>query len=146
MLKWISTSAKCKNHSWSTKGGYGPPGPPGPPWSTLIHIFGGISTSVDQSWSEWTRWTTGTTTPLGGLGAFRTTFDHAPTFPWYNTCFRFTFQRISLIIIFTTPPEPVWIVPIFPYMLKSHWWQRENGHIIHVLLPTLQVEVVPAST
>jgi len=25
------TSAKCKNHSWSTKGGYGPPGPPGPP-------------------------------------------------------------------------------------------------------------------
>jgi len=26
-----STSAKCKNHSWSTKGGHGPPGPPGPP-------------------------------------------------------------------------------------------------------------------
>jgi len=24
-------SAKCKNRSWSTKGGYGPPGPPGPP-------------------------------------------------------------------------------------------------------------------
>jgi len=23
------TSAKCKCHSWSTKGGYGPPGPPG---------------------------------------------------------------------------------------------------------------------
>ena len=26
-----ATSAKCKNQSWSTKGGYGPPGPPGPP-------------------------------------------------------------------------------------------------------------------
>jgi len=25
------SSAKCKNQSWSTKGGYGPPGPPGPP-------------------------------------------------------------------------------------------------------------------
>ena len=25
-----NASAKCKNHSWSTKGGYGPPGPPGP--------------------------------------------------------------------------------------------------------------------
>jgi len=25
------TSAKCKNHSWSTKGGYGPPGPPDRP-------------------------------------------------------------------------------------------------------------------
>jgi len=24
-------SAKCKNQSWSTKGGYGPPGLPGPP-------------------------------------------------------------------------------------------------------------------
>ena len=24
-------SAKCKNQSWSTKSGYGPPGPPGPP-------------------------------------------------------------------------------------------------------------------
>jgi len=57
-------SAKCKNHSWSTKGGYGPPGPPGPPGSTLIHILGKISKSVDQSGSEWTRWTTGTTTPL----------------------------------------------------------------------------------
>jgi len=38
-LKWLeeeptetaTTSAKCKNQSWSTKGGYGPPGPPGPP-------------------------------------------------------------------------------------------------------------------
>jgi len=27
----VRTSAKCKNHSGSTKGGYGPPGPPGPP-------------------------------------------------------------------------------------------------------------------
>jgi len=36
------TSAKCKNQSWSTKGGYGPPGPPGPPRSTLFHIFGKI--------------------------------------------------------------------------------------------------------
>ena len=25
------TSAKCKSHSWSSKGGYGHPGPPGPP-------------------------------------------------------------------------------------------------------------------
>jgi len=25
------SSAKCKNHSWSTMGGYGPPGPPDPP-------------------------------------------------------------------------------------------------------------------
>jgi len=24
-------SAKCKNHPWSSKGGYSPPGPPGPP-------------------------------------------------------------------------------------------------------------------
>ena len=35
-----STSAKCKNHSWSPKGGYGPPGPPGPPCSTLVQILG----------------------------------------------------------------------------------------------------------
>jgi len=76
-------SAKCKNHSWSTKGGYGPPGLPGPPWSTLIHIFGKISKSVDQSRSEWTRLTTGTTTPLGVPGAFKTTLDHAPTFSWW---------------------------------------------------------------
>jgi len=26
-----TASGKCKNHSWSTKGGHGPPGPPGPP-------------------------------------------------------------------------------------------------------------------
>ena len=26
-----TASAKCKNHSWSTKRGYGPPRPPGPP-------------------------------------------------------------------------------------------------------------------
>ena len=26
-----SLSAKCRNQSWSTMGGYGPPGPPGPP-------------------------------------------------------------------------------------------------------------------
>jgi len=74
------TSPKCQNQSWSTKGGYGPPGPPGPPCSTLVHIFGKISKSVDQNGSEWTRWTIGTTTPLGGPAAFRTTLDHAPTF------------------------------------------------------------------
>jgi len=79
-----TSSAKCKNQSWSTKGGYGPPGPPGPPWSTLVHIFGKISQSVDQNGSEWTRWTTGSTTPLGGPGALRTTLDLAPTFPCYR--------------------------------------------------------------
>jgi len=31
-------------------------------------------------------------------------------------------------------------------MVKSHWWQREKGDIIHVHLPSLRVEVVPAST
>ena len=55
---------------------------PDPPWSTLIHISGKISQSVDQSGLEWTRWTTGTTTPLGGPGAFRTTLNHPPTFSW----------------------------------------------------------------
>ena len=81
IYNWPS-SAKCKNQSWSTKGGYGPPGPPGPPWSTLVHIFVKIWKSVDQNGSEWIRWTTGTPTPLGGPGAFRTTLDHAPTFSW----------------------------------------------------------------
>ena len=73
-------SAKCKNRLWSTKGGYGPPGPPGPPWSTLIHILGKISKSVDRSGSEWTRWAAGTKTLLGGHGAFRITLGHAQTF------------------------------------------------------------------
>ena len=81
------TSAKCKNQSWSTKGGYGPPGPPGPPWSTLVHIFGKISKSVDKNGSEWTslRWTAGTTTPLGGPGAFSVTLDHTLTFSWWRS-------------------------------------------------------------
>jgi len=30
LAQW-ATSAKCNNHSWYTKRGYGPPGPPGPP-------------------------------------------------------------------------------------------------------------------
>jgi len=91
-----TASAKCKNHSWSTKRGYGPPRPPGPPWSTLIHILGKIFKSVDQSGSEWTM------TPLGGPGAFRTTLDHALTFPWcclgYFSLCSFRYPHFRLII------------------------------------------------
>jgi len=54
---------------------------PGPPRSTLVHFFGKFSKFGDLNGSEWTRWPTGTTTPLGEPGAFRTTLDHAPTFP-----------------------------------------------------------------
>jgi len=95
----INSSAKSKNQSWSTRGGSGPPGPPGPPWSTLVHIFGKISKSMDQNGLELTRWTTGTTTPLGGPGAFRTTVNHVPTFSWW-------------------PPQHFWVD--HPYTRTSH--------------------------
>jgi len=84
MYEVVRTSAKWKNQSLSTKGGYDRPGPPGPPWSTLVHIFSKISKSVDHNGLEWIRWTTETTTPLGGPGAFRTILHPVPTFSWWT--------------------------------------------------------------